>query len=237
METIKLTVREREATGDGPARRLRATGRIPGVTYGKGVTGQAISVELADLKAALAHGHNVVLELDFEGAAKPAKGKGTKAAGTKSAGTKTATKAKQPTRYAVVKAIQFHPTRRQVLHVDLHEVDLAVEIEAPVAIELMGTPAGVVEGGVLDWEHREVMVRALPGDIPPVLQVDVSDLMIGHHVTVGALSAPAGVTIVDDPETVVAAVLAPRVEVEVPVEEVAVEPEEPEVVGETKEEE
>ncbi|MFH0916226.1 MAG: 50S ribosomal protein L25, partial [bacterium] len=51
METIKLTVREREATGDGPARRLRATGRIPGVTYGKGMAGTAISVALDDLRA------------------------------------------------------------------------------------------------------------------------------------------------------------------------------------------
>ena len=101
----------------------------------------------------------------------------------------------------------------------------------------MGTPAGVVEGGVLDWEHREVVVRALPGDIPPVLQLDVSHLDIGHHVVVGALSAPAGVTIMDDPETVVASILAPRVEVEVPVEEAAAAPAEPEVIGGAKTEE
>lgn len=225
METIKLTVREREATGNGPAYRLRATGRIPGVTYGKGMAGTAISVDLVEFKAALAHGHNVVLELDFEGAAKSAKGG------------KGAAKGKPATRYAVVKEIQFHPTRRRVLHVDLHEVDLAVEIEAPVALELVGTPAGVTEGGVLDWEHREVVVRALPGDIPAVLQLDVSHLLIGHHVAVGALSAPAGVTIVDDPETVVAAVLAPRVDVEEPVEEAGEAPAEPEVIGGAKSEE
>jgi len=227
METIKLTVHEREATGDGPARRLRATGRIPGVTYGKGLAGTAISLDLVEFRAALAHGHNVVLELDFEGAAKPAKAKGAK--GT--------AKGKPATRYAVVKAIQVHPTRRQVLHVDLHEVDLAVEIEAPVAIELLGTPVGVTEGGVLDWAHREVVVRALPGDIPAVLQLEVGDLLIGHHVTVGALSAPAGVIIVDDPETMVAAVLAPRVEAEEPVEEAGAAPAEPEVIGEAKTEE
>jgi len=228
MDTIKLTVCEREATGNGPARRLRTTGRIPGVTYGKGLAGTAISIDLADFKAALAHGHNVVLELDFEGAAKPARGKGSKTA-----------KSKQPARYAVVKAIQTHPIRRQVLHVDLHEVDLAVEIEAPVAIELLGTPAGVVEGGVLDWEHREVVVKALPGDIPSVLQLDVSDLVIGQHVTVSALSAPAGVTIMDDPEETVATVLAPRVEVEVAPPEEAVEEAAPgpEVIGEAESEE
>jgi large subunit ribosomal protein L25 len=225
METIKLTVREREATGDGPARRLRAEGWIPGVTYGKGLAGTAISVNLEDFKAVRTHGHNVVLELEFEGAAKPAKG------------AKGAAKGKPATRYAVVKAIQFHPTRRNVLHVDLHEVDLAVEIEASVAIELVGIPVGVTEGGVLDWEHREVVVRALPGDIPSVLLLDVSDLRVGHHVAVGALSAPSGVTILDDPETMVAAVQAPRAAVEEPEAEAGAASAEPEVIGGAKSEE
>ncbi len=82
-----------------------------------------------------------------------------------------------------------------------------------------------------------MVVRALPGDIPAVLQLDVSDLLIGHHVSVGALSAPAGVTIVDDPETMVAAVLAPRAEVEEPVEEADAVSAEPEVIGGAKSEE
>jgi large subunit ribosomal protein L25 len=206
METIKLTVREREATGDGPARRLRAEGWIPGVTYGKGLAGTAISVNLEDFKAVRTHGHNVVLELEFEGAAKPAKG------------AKGAAKGKPAARYAVVKAIQFHPTRRNVLHV-------------------VGIPVGVTEGGVLDWEHREVVVRALPGDIPSVLQLDVSDLRVGHHVAIGALSAPSGVTILDDPETMVAAVQAPRAAVEEPEAEPGAAPAEPEVIGGAKSEE
>ncbi len=224
MDTIKLAVRERETSGNGPARRLRAEGRVPGVTYGKGAPGTSISIALEDLKTALAHGHNVVLELEYESASKSAKG------------AKGAAKGKRPAHYAVVKELQFHPTRRHLLHVDLHEVDLAVEIEAPVAIELVGNPAGVVEGGVLDWEHREVTVRALPADIPAVLQLDVSALQIGHHAAVSALSAPTGVTIVDDPETIVAAVLAPRVEVAAPVEEGAAAAE-PEVIGGAKTEE
>jgi large subunit ribosomal protein L25 len=225
MDTIKLAVREREETGNGPARRLRAEGRIPGVTYAKGAAATAISIDLEDLKAALTHGHNVVLELEFEAAAKAAKG------------AKAAAKGKRVARYAVVKELQFHPTKRRLLHVDLHEVDLAVEIEAAVAIELVGKPAGVVEGGVLDWEHREVLVRALPNNVPPVLQLDVSALEIGQHVVVGALAAPEGVTVVDDPETIVAAVLPPRVEVEVSAEEEAEAAAEPEVIAEAQSEE
>lgn len=213
METIKLGVQERNEMGDGPSRRLRAVGRIPAIVYGKESTPQPVSVELDDFKAALAHGHNVVLELDF-GVAR----KGDK---------------KAPALYAVVKELQFHPTKRNLLHVDLHEVDLREEIEALVAIELAGTPAGAADGGILDWAHREVTVRALPNAVPGALELDVSELLIGHHLTVAALVAPEGVTIVDDPETMVAALLPPRVQEE----EAAVEaPAEPEVIGGKSEE-
>ena len=98
--------------------------------------------------------------------------------------------------YAVVKEFQFHPTKRHLLHVDLHEVDLAVEIEGSVAIELVGTPAGVEDGGVVDWEHREVTVRALPSAMPEAIELDVSGLQIGHHLTVGG---PRGAGRDEDP--------------------------------------
>jgi large subunit ribosomal protein L25 len=221
MDTIKLTVQEREETGNGPARRLRAQGLIPGVSYGKGKEATPILVSLEDLRAAMTHGHNVVLELDFGKSAKGAKG------GAKG-------KSKAP-RYAVVKQFQFHPVKRSLLHVDLHEVDLAVEIESSVAIELVGTPAGLADGGVLEFERREVVVRALPNNIPAVLEIDISELVIGHHLSVAALVAPEGVTIVDDPEAIVVAVVPPRVAEAVA--EAAEEAAEPEVVGSQKSEE
>ncbi len=218
MDTIKLSVHERDETGDGPARRLRAQGRVPGVTYAKGKAATSISVDIEELKAAMAHGHNVVLELDFGKAVKQ----------------QSAAKGKGP-RYAIVKQLQFHPVKRRLLHVDLHEVDLAVEIESPVSIEAVGTPAGLADGGILEWERREVSVRALPGDMPASLELDVSELLIGHHLSVGALKAPAKVIILDDPEAVVIALVPPRVEQPpaAEVEEVA----EPEVIGAQEKEE
>jgi large subunit ribosomal protein L25 len=217
MDTVKLAIKEREQTGNGPARRLRAEGRLPGVVYGKGIEPKAVSTDLDDLKAAIhQHGHNVVLELDLGDAAKPAKGK------------------KKPApQYAVVKELQFHPTKRYLLHVDLIEVDLAVEIESPVAIELVGTPAGVIDGGVVDWGHREVTVRALPSDMPESIELDVSGLQITEHLAVSALKAPAGTAILDDPDVIVVALLPPRVE-QAPV---VAEVEEPEVIGGVKTEE
>lgn len=217
MDTVKLSIKEREQTGNGPARRLRAAGRIPAVVYSKGVEAKSISVEVDELKAAIVgHGHNVILELDLGDDAKVLKGK-----------------KKAVPQYAVVKEIQNHPTKRHWLHVDLHEVDLAVEIEAPVAIELVGTPAGVEDGGIVDFEHREVIVRALPSDIPDVIELDVTGLLIGHHLLVEALKAPAGTQILDDPQMVVVSLVPPRVEQAVVAPEVA----EPEVVGGAKSEE
>jgi len=219
METIKLPVHEREERGNGPARRLRAQGLIPAVTYGKGKTPTSIAIALQDFKEAMAHGHNVVLELDFGGEAKGAKAKG---------------KGKAP-RYAVVKQIQIHPVKRYVQHVDLHEVDLSEEIEATVPIEAIGTPAGIKDGGIVEWERREVSVKALPSDVPESLELAMSDLEIGQHLTVSALQAPQGVTIVDDPESILVALVPPRVEQAPAVEgeEVA----EPEVIGTEKTEE
>jgi large subunit ribosomal protein L25 len=217
MDTVKLSIEERELTGNGPARRLRAEGRLPGVLYAKGTESKAVSVDLEELRAAIIHhGHNVILELDFDAATKPAKGA-----------------KKAVTHYAVVKELQSHPYRRHLLHVDLHEVDLAVEIEAPVAIELVGTPAGAEDGGVVDWVLREVTVRALPSALPEAIVLDVSGLQIGHHLSVEALEAPAGTIILDDPQVMVVALVPPRVE-QAPA---VVEAVEPEVISGAKSEE
>jgi large subunit ribosomal protein L25 len=222
MDTVKLSIEEREQTGNGPARRLRAEGRLPAVLYSKGTESKAISVSADELRAAIVHhGHNVILELDPDAAAKPAK------AGTKK---------KAVPHFAVVKEIQLHPTKRNLLHVDLLEVDLAVEIESQVAIELVGTPAGIEDGGVVDLEHREVTVRALPSDIPDAIVLDISSLQIGQHLSVEALEAPAGTKILDDPQIMVVALVPPRVEQVAEVTEVA-EVAEPEVIGGVKSEE
>jgi large subunit ribosomal protein L25 len=216
MDTVKLQVNERELTGNGPARRLRVEGFIPGILYSKGAESKAFTVAVEGLVSAIhAHGHNVILELELGEAGKGAKGK-----------------KKAVTHFAVIKELQRHPTKRTLLHVDLHEVDLAVEIEGTVAIELVGTPAGAIDGGVVDFEHREVSVRALPSSMPDLLELDVTGLMIGHHLSVDALVAPAGTEILDDPATVIVTLVPPRVEQAEP-EEVA----EPEVIGGAKSEE
>jgi len=219
MDTVKLQVTEREQTGNGPARRVRAEGRLPGVLYGKGIESKAVTVNLEELVGAIRqHGQNVILELQMGGGGKGGKGK-------KSAG-----------HYAIVKELQRHPTKRSLLHVDLQEVDLAVEIEAPVPIEFVGTPAGVADGGIVDWEHREVMVRALPSAMPASIALDVADLLIGQHLCVDALTAPEGTEIVDDPGVIIVTLVPPRIE-QVAAAEEEEEEVEPEVIGEVESEE
>ncbi|MCJ7797884.1 MAG: 50S ribosomal protein L25 [Thermoleophilia bacterium] len=189
MDTFKMAVRERDTSGKGPARRMRVAGQVPAVVYGRGLETVSLTLDLPDLREALRHGHNVVLELRY-GAGRSNK------------------------HYAVIKEMQRSPARNVILHVDLHEIDLNMEIEAAVAVELVGTARGTQDGGVLDHQHREVRVRALPTTVPESLQFDVSELGIGDRVTIADLVAPEGVTFLADPGLVIATILAPRVATE-----------------------
>jgi large subunit ribosomal protein L25 len=196
-ERVKLEVSEREQTGSADARRLRARGFIPGVIYGHGSEADAFVVAERELRRALTgdHGTHAILDVVL-------------------GGTKT--------RHAVLKDTQLHPTRAQLLHIDLQEVRLDETIQAQVTIELVGEPQGVVEGGVLTQVAREANVEALPMEVPDRLELDVAGLAIGDSVRISDLTAPEGVAILDDPEAVVATVGVPT-KVEEPEEVVSEE--------------
>jgi large subunit ribosomal protein L25 len=186
MGHITLNAQERSEFGDGPARRLRRQGFVPGVVYQPGRPSLALSLPDRDLRRALAEGRTAVIDLTIDGSG---------------------------ARPVLLKDWDLHPVRGNVLHVDFQEVDLTVEVEAPVAVVLVGVPAGVKEGGVLDQTLREIVVRALPDTLPDHLEIDVSELDIGSSTSVADITAPPGVTIVTEPEIVVASVVAPSVEV------------------------
>jgi len=185
MAHVTLTANARTEFGNGPARRLRKSGYVPGVVYQPGGPSLALSLSDRELRRALAEGRTGVIDLSV--------GDG-------------------PARPVLLKDWQLHPVRLDVIHVDFVEVDLTQEIEAPVGITLVGDALGVREGGVMDQPLREVVVSALPDSLPDHIELDVAALQIGESVTVGDLVAPEGVTIVTDPETVVASVVAPTVE-------------------------
>jgi large subunit ribosomal protein L25 len=187
--TLDLT--SRAAEGSRSARRLRRTGQVPGVIYGGGDEPQLFTVDGRILRNTLAHS-GAILEISLDGGdANP----------------------------VLVKDVQRHPVRGEAVHVDLLRVDMKVAIQTTVTLELVGSDAapGVVEGGVLSQGVIDLNIEALPGDIPDSIQFDVSGLHINETATLSQLTAPAGVTLLDDPEeTVLATVTPPTVE---PVEE------------------
>jgi large subunit ribosomal protein L25 len=112
----------------------------------------------------------------------------------------------------VVKEVQRHPVRGETLHVDLMRVRLDQAIHAIVALELTGAEdaPGARQGGVIEHLTREVNVQALPTAIPQAIVHDVSGMQIGETITLAEVRAPAGVTILDDPQIVVATISPPR---------------------------
>lgn len=196
-ERIKLDVLPRESRGSAEARRLRASGMVPGVLYGGGKNAHPFTVTERELRRVLTgdHGLHAILDVVFDGQ-------------------KTA-------HHAVLKDYQLDPTRARLLHIDLHEVRLDQPIHAQVAVELVGESPGVKEGGVLTLVTREMNVEALPMEVPDHIELDISGMAIGDSLRVSDLPALDGVTYLDDPDAVVANVSAPRVEEEPEPEEPA----------------
>ena len=114
----------------------------------------------------------------------------------------------------LVKDVQRHPVRGEAVHVDFLRVRMDEAIQTTVTVELVGADEapGVVEGGVLSQETREITIEALPGDIPDSIKYDVSGLEMNATVTLEALTAPAGVTLIDDADTLIASIMPPTVE-------------------------
>jgi large subunit ribosomal protein L25 len=193
MAHVQLVAQARRELGSAASRRLRRQGLIPGVVYQKGSDSIAVAFPDRDLRRLL-HGdgaRSAVIEVRVDG---------------------------EPARTALLKDWQAEPVRGQLLHVDLQQVDLTVSVRARVAVVLVGDPMGVREGGVLDQTVREVTVEALPDELPDAIEHDVSELTGDGVLHVGDLRVPAGVVVVDDPETVVASILTPSLVVEEGVE-------------------
>ncbi len=187
-QSTALAVERREAAGSRAARRLRRAGNVPGILYGGGEEPVTFQVDARLLRQTLAHA-GAVIELNIDGAG-----------GTP----------------VVVKELIRHPVSGEAVHVDMLRVRLDQAISTTVILELVGgdDAPGVKEGGVLEQVTRELNIDALPGDIPDTIQHDVSGVVIGDTITLDAVTPPDGVTLTDDPETVVATVSAPRLQLE-----------------------
>lgn len=202
MAEIILHATPRPPQGTRPARRLRGEGKVPGVVYGLGADPVTLTVDWRDLRAALIteQGLNAIIHLDLDGSTTP----------------------------TLVKDIQRHKVRRDVLHVDFIRVDLDKTVDVEVPIHVVGEAEQVNrQGGVVDQVLMALLITAKPSDIPSGLTIDISDLEIGSALRVSDLTLPAGVTTnVEPDEAVVTAVHGvTEEELEAAEAEVAGEPE------------
>jgi large subunit ribosomal protein L25 len=184
-ESTTLELAARAPEGSRAARRLRREGQVPGILYGAGEDPKSFTVDARILRNALAHAH-AVMEISLDGQKMP----------------------------VMVKDIQRHPVRSDAMHVDFLRVRLDETIQTTVTLHLSGgdSAPGVKEGGILNQEVIHLHVEALPGDVPDAIEHDVSGLEINATVTVSELTAPRGVTLLDDPESVVATITPPTLE-------------------------
>lgn len=212
MSEVTLAAESGRTTGSRSSGRLRGDGRVPGVVYGHGISPLSVSVDRKALRAALHTdaGHNAVINLEV-GSEK---------------------------HLTIVKDLQRHPVRNEVVHVDFLVVNRneAVTVDVPIVLE--GDAAEVhAANGTVDQQLFSLSVNTTPVNIPNEITVDVSGLGIGDSIRVADLPLPAGVTTDVDPEeaVVIAQVTRATIEAEQLEEEAAAEAEAAEELEETAE--
>jgi large subunit ribosomal protein L25 len=188
MVEVSTTIEAKKRTqfGKGTAHKLRAAGLVPAVAYGPGrePTPIAIDPHIFNLQRRQ-YARSQIFDVVVDG------GDAFK---------------------ALIKDIQYEPVRHSILHVDLYAVDMSKPIRVEVAIELVGKPAGAIEGGLLSQILRYVEVQCLPAKVPGAIQVDVSHLQIGQNVSTDTIELPEGVEITLRRPEPIATVVAPEAE-------------------------
>jgi len=211
-QKVSLSATPRTTGGKGAARQARFKGRVPAVIYGRGRETQAVEVEAKALEKALTgiEPESTIIELAFDGR----------------------------TARALIREIQRHPLRPDIIHVDFYEIRAEDKVKLKVPVRLVGTPDGVRNaGGVLDQVTREVEIEVLPENIPDRVELDVSALKIGDSLHVSNLQI-ANATILTLSDLTIATVVPPRAEeVAAPTAEAGTETAEPELIRKVREEE
>jgi len=214
MAEVTLEVARREQSGKGVARKLRQDGKIPAVVYGGHRESVAISVDrkaVSELIQKSQHGVRSIFLLKMSGT--------------------------DQQRHAMIKDIQMDPITRRMTHIDFVRVVMDEVVRVTIPVHVVGTAIGVKEGGLLDFQVRDLHVECLPAAIPDTINVDISNLGVHQYVRIADIKLPDGVKVLDDPDRVVVGVTVARAEVTetaaVAGEEAAA-PAEPEVISKGK---
>jgi large subunit ribosomal protein L25 len=210
MMNIVVKTEKRQGLGSNASRRLRAQGFVPAVLYGESLESTPLVLSKKDIVQILRleSGENTIFKVEVGSDAYD----------------------------AMIKDMQVDPATDELLHVDLIRISLDKPIRVTVPIVHRGEPIGVkTEGGFIDFATREVDVECLPRDIPESLLIDISDLHINQSFKIQAMTVPAGIKVLDDPNTVLVLISLPHKEEEFPGEKpegevAAEETQEPEVI-------
>jgi large subunit ribosomal protein L25 len=214
MAEVTLEVTRREQTGKEIAKKLRADGKVPAVVYGGHREPVAITVDrksVSELISKSEHGIRSVFLLKMAGS--------------------------DQQRHAMIKDLTINPISRKMTHIDFVRVVMDEVVRVTIPVHIIGTAIGVKEGGLLDFQVRDLHVETLPNQIPDSIDVDVTSLAHHEYVRVKDLKLPEGVKVLDDPERVVVGVTHAKVEAADVAADAAAAVAEPEVIKKGKPEE
>jgi len=179
----KLTADVRQDTGKGAARRLRASGRVPGILYGHGMEPVKLSISGKDLLHLFhsAGGGSTLVDLKVDG----------------------------KTHLAIPREIQRDHLHGRFIHIDFLAVRRDEKITLAVEVHEVGEAPGIRAGGVIEHHLREIEIECLPKDVPETIPADISSLEIGDMLRVGDIPTPPGVVFLTAPDIPVISVITP----------------------------
>lgn len=195
MDQVSLRARAGRKPGSRESRRIRRTGQVPAIVYGSDLEPIPVQVDSHDLHTALhtEAGSNAIINLEID---------------------------EGDTLTTMARVIEKHPFRNEYRHVDFVTVDLTQKITAEVTLQFEGVPAGVKEGGVFSPRRTTVEINVLPTEIPPFIELDVSEVEIGGSLRIEDLPDLEGIEYLEEPDAVVMSVTVPAAEIEEPEEEI-----------------
>jgi large subunit ribosomal protein L25 len=186
MANATLTAEPRDGSGKNDNNKLRASGKIPAVVYGHGEQTRSVAVDAHEVELLFSkiHVENTIISLNI-------------------GGEKGAVK-------TLVREVQKHPARGNVLHVDFYQIHAGEMVNIQVPLAFVGASVGVKNGGMLQHTMDELDIRVSADNIPERIEVDVTELEVGDSIHVSDLKIPAGVEVLDPPERSVCSVIPPQ---------------------------
>lgn len=195
MESEILSISLRNEVGKNAVKKIMNNGFVPAVVYGHNKTNILAKISQKEVKTILKHRGKSIFFV-VENSDDSLNGK-----------------------KLLVKSIMKDPVTDTIKHIDFYEMSEKEMTKFYVPIKLVGKAQGLVQGGVLEWEKRDVELKALPENVPDLIEVDVTNLTIGHSIHLSELKLPEGVKLAEDGNIAVVTMLAPKVQVELTPEE------------------